>query len=83
MIDCPLTTDERVSLITAIFSDRNEIDVVKRLRGDDAQSFVDVMDEVLPLSFISEERAHRAELKLSRPAGRCWIPWRLRSGASV
>jgi len=46
----------RISLITDIFSDGEEIEVVRRLSGDDAQSFVDVIDEVIPHSFISGER---------------------------
>lgn len=50
-----LTRDERVPLIKTIFSDRDEVEAVKCLRGDDAQSFVDVVDEVLLRSFISEE----------------------------
>ena len=48
MINRPLAKDERISLITDIFSDRDETEVVKCLSGDDAQSFVDVIDEVLP-----------------------------------
>ena len=55
LIDRLLTTDERIPLIETIFSDRDKIEVVKRLCGDDAQSFVDVIDEVLLRSFISEE----------------------------
>ena len=47
LIDCPLGTNERISLITDIFSDRNEIEVAKCLRGDDAQAFIDVVNEVL------------------------------------
>ena len=35
-------------MIVVIFSDRSEIEVVGRLRGDDAQFFVDVVDQVLP-----------------------------------
>ena len=48
LIDRPLAKDERISLIADIFSDRDETEVVKCLRGGDAQSFVDVIDEVLP-----------------------------------
>ncbi|KAF9647776.1 kinase-like protein [Thelephora ganbajun] len=47
LIDCPFAMDERISLITTIFSDSTETEVVKCLRGDDAQSFVDVIDEIL------------------------------------
>jgi len=46
------TTDERISLVTEIFSDSNEIRVVKCLREDDAQVFIDMIDEVPP-SFLS------------------------------
>ena len=53
LVNRPLTKDERISLITDIFSDPEETEVVKRLRGDDAQSFVDVIDEVLPHSHLN------------------------------
>jgi len=55
LINGPLAVDERISLITVIFSDRNATEEVKRLRGDDAQSIIDVMDEVFTYSFIPEE----------------------------
>ena len=51
LIDHPLTTAERVSLITDLFSDHDETEAVKHLSGDDAQSFVEVVDEVIPHSF--------------------------------
>ena len=44
-----LSLDERLALISSIFSDRGEIETVIRLSGDDAQAFVDVTDEVNPL----------------------------------
>jgi len=53
LIDRSLTTDERISLIKSIFSNHDENEMVKRLCGDDAQTFVDVIDEVLR-HFISE-----------------------------
>ena len=46
-IDRPIAIDKRISLITAIFSDRFVAEVAKRLYEDDAQVFVDVVDEVL------------------------------------
>ena len=52
MVELPLASDDQISLITDILSDRDEIEVVKHLYGDDAQSFVDVIDEVLPLSLV-------------------------------
>ena len=54
LIDRPLATDECISLIAGIFSDRGEAEAIKHLQGDDAQSFVDVIDEVPPHSFISK-----------------------------
>jgi len=46
-IDRPIAMDKRISLITAIFSNRGLAEAVKRLSRDDAQAFVDVVDEVL------------------------------------
>ena len=46
LINPALTTHERVSVNMAIFSDRDEVEIIERLRGNDAQTFVDVMDEV-------------------------------------
>ena len=48
LIDRPLTTDERASLIADLFSNRDEIENLKILSGSDAQSFIDVIDEVPP-----------------------------------
>ena len=48
LIDCPPDLNDRISLITEIFSDRDEVEAVRRLRGEDAQSFVDIVDEVYP-----------------------------------
>ena len=46
LIGHPLPFDEQISLITDIFSNRDEIEVVERLHGDNAQLFVDVVDKV-------------------------------------
>ena len=48
LIDPPLQLGEQIYLITHIFSDREETEAVRRLAGDDAQSFVDVVDQVIP-----------------------------------
>ena len=58
LIDRPLAADERITLITAIFSDRNETEVVRRLCGDDAQRFVDVIDEVFRRSSVRAAWTH-------------------------
>ena len=72
LITRPLISSERISLITEIFSHRDEIKAVKRLRGDDAQSFVDVVDEVLLHSFMSGDPT---DLNPNFPVSpsRCWI----------
>ena len=57
LITRPLSASERVSLIMAIFSDSNEVDMVNHLQGDDAQIFVDLTDEVFSRFFASEEQA--------------------------
>jgi len=54
-MDQPIAIDKRISLITAIFSNRGVGDAVKRLSKDDAQAFVDVVDEVIPHSCIQGE----------------------------
>ena len=45
LIHSPLTTSERVSLITTVLSSRDEVGIARRLHGDDAQAFVDVVYE--------------------------------------
>jgi len=50
LIDRPRARDKRISLITYLFSNREETEAAKRLRGNDAQSFVDVIDEVISRS---------------------------------
>jgi len=54
-MDQPIAVDKRISLITAIFSNRGVAETVKRLRRDDAQAFVDVVDEVIPHSSIQKK----------------------------
>jgi len=46
LIKSTLNAHERILLITAIFSDNNQIKAVSKLSGDDAQAFIDVIDEV-------------------------------------
>ena len=47
----PLPKNECISLITDLFSDRDEVEAIKRLSRANAQSFVDVLDEVFPRSY--------------------------------
>ena len=48
LISPTFTTDGRVSLITTIFLDHNQVEMVEHLSGDDAQTFIDITDEVSP-----------------------------------
>lgn len=48
LINHNLTAQERSSLVTAIFSDCDQVNMVAHLSGDDAQKYIDVVDEVGP-----------------------------------
>jgi len=54
LVDRPIAIDKRISLITAIFSGRRVAEAVKCLCRDNAQAFVDVVDEVLPHLLLEE-----------------------------
>jgi hypothetical protein len=45
---------ERISLIKTIFLDNNQVEMVGNLSGDDAQNFIDVVDEVNACTFSSQ-----------------------------
>ena len=53
LISYPLAACEQIPLVMAIFSDKNETEVVQSLCGNDGQAFVDVIDEVFPLALSS------------------------------
>ena len=46
LISCTADGPEFISLITAIFSDKKEIETVQNLNGNDAQDFIDRLDKV-------------------------------------
>jgi hypothetical protein len=46
-----LALHERISLITMIFSDHTQVGMVGNLGRDDAQNFIDVIDEVSAAHF--------------------------------
>ena len=46
LITSPLPKDEQISLITMIFSNRDEVKMIRHLCGHDAQILIDVMYEV-------------------------------------
>ena len=45
LITQALSTDQCISLVTAIFSDPNQVEAVIKLSKDDSQPFVDKIDE--------------------------------------
>ena len=63
LINRPLDPSDRISLITEIFSDRDEIEAVRRLRREDAQSFVDIIDGVFHT--LSAWRSRSTDLNFS------------------
>ena len=83
MIDHPLPIGERVSLIADMFSDRDETEAIKRLQGNDAQMFVDVVDEVFSHSSYQKNRS--TDLNSNPPVvpSRHWIVWTRGSEGSV
>ena len=46
LIGRTLATEERISLITTIFLDNDQVEMVEHLTGNDAQAFIDVVDGV-------------------------------------
>ena len=72
LINSPLPLDGQISLIAEVLSDRDEIEVVKGLSGDEAQSFADVVDKVLPFS-LHEDRLGDSDSDFAVVLNRCWI----------
>jgi len=46
LIGPTVAPDKCTSLIVKIFSDRDEVEMVEQLSGDDAQAFIDAVSEV-------------------------------------
>ena len=46
LISSTLSMRERVPLITAVFSNRDEVKMIRHLCGDDAQTLIDIVYEV-------------------------------------
>ena len=69
LISPTLATHKRIPLIESIFSDLDEVEVVGHLRGDDAQAFVDVIDEASFHTLSPPIGSVRPLLKLLRPVG--------------
>jgi len=84
LITHTLTTDGRISLITEVFSDTNQVGVVGRLVGDDAQAFVDIVDKVrLPVLPLPKNGWVYSCPNLYALPVRCWIGSKNRSVRNV
>ena len=81
-ISQPIDIDKRISLITAIFSDHSVAKVAENLCRDDAQAFVDVVDEVLPHPSVQGKWFTDMNL-LSLILSRHWVVWDCGSRGSV
>ena len=46
LIDHSLSMDERISLLTSTVTNPDEVEIMERLCGNDAQALIDVIDEV-------------------------------------
>ena len=69
LINYPLSTDERTSLLTYIFADRNGAEAVGHLFGDDAQAFIDVVDEVSVYILLPRRTVRLTSAKTFAPCG--------------
>ena len=70
LISHPLSTDERLFLVMVIFADESEVGQVNHLCRDDAQMFVDVLDEVGAFHLLITKE-WTSDLKLNFTS--CWI----------
>ena len=84
LITRTFATHERISLITTIFSDNDQVEMVKQLSGDDVQTFIDVLDEASPCTIsYSKERLINFDSGLRILSNRRWIAFRKRSATGV
>ena len=84
LITNTLTMDERVPLVTTILSDRDQVETVRGLSGDDAQKFIDIADKV-HLRVLSPQKEGWVDscLPFHVLSVRCWIVSRQRPARAV
>ena len=66
-------TDERTSLIVRIFSDREEVEMVGHLSGDDAKALIDAVFEVSLPNLTPDRQVDGLDLNLRTFSIRRWI----------
>ena len=75
---------ERISLITTIFSDNDQVEMVKQLPGDDFQTFIDVLDQASPRVILYlKDRLIDFNSGLHILSNRRWTAFHRRSAISV
>lgn len=77
------TAHERRRLVTAIFSDNNQAEMVGHLSGDNAQKFIDVIDEVSLATSCSKDKLADLSSNLHLFPTRWRMVSHQRSGGSV
>ena len=84
LISHTLTVEERISLITTIFSDDNQVETVGQLSGSDAQTFVDTIDEVSLHNLLrSRDKLIDFDTGIHILSIRCWITSHQRPAGGV
>jgi len=74
LISHTLDAHERISLVTTIFSDRDQVKMVGHLSGSNAQTFIDMIDEVsLILNFTSVDGWIDSDSNPLVLSIRCWM----------
>ena len=63
-IDDSLSKEERIYLATRIFSTQDRVELAESLAGEDAQNFVDAIDEASRCALSPSKNAHRFPLNL-------------------
>jgi len=61
--------EERIDMITSIFSDRDEVEAFRYLSGCDAQAFVDMIDEASIFVLLLLHVGRSVPTKSSVPVG--------------
>jgi len=83
LISYTLPTHERISLITSIFSDRGEVEAVGQLSGDDAQTFIDIINEVGVCTLLAPKNGQVTPTETPALLVRYWIASHNRSTGGV
>jgi hypothetical protein len=72
LTDGALSTDKHISMITMIFSNSNQVKIIRNLSQDDAQAVIDKIDELgcCVIQYPGDQLSSTQTIALST---RCWI----------